>query len=111
MIKLNINEINTRSTEGKLIIAALGLLSSDKSPDEVLNNVCEMANQIFYEDEIKLRDDIKSLIIERLNKLYYSAEQSKNGDGGVPDIVSSKINEKVEDILNSLKEFGLFKVD
>lgn len=111
MIKLNINDINTKSPEGKLIMAALGLLSSDKSPDEVLNNVCEMANQIYYEDEIKLRDDIKSLIIERLNKLYYSAEQSKLGDVGVPDVVANKINEKVEDILDSLKEFGLFRVD
>jgi len=108
MIKLNLNDINTKTVEGKLVVAALGILAtSDKSPDEILNSVCEMANQIYYEDEIKLRDDIKSLITERLNQLYYS----EPSQGVIPNNISAKINEKVEDILISLKELGLFKVD
>ena len=113
MIKLNLNDINTKSVEGKLVVAALGILAtSDKTPDEILNSVCEMANQIYYEDEIKLRDDIKKLIVERLTQLYYSSDQTKVGsESGVPDTVSNKINDKIEEIFLSLKEFGLFKVD
>lgn len=108
MIKLNLNDINTKTVEGKLVVAALGILAtSDKSPDEILNSVCEMANQIYYENEIKLRDDVKSLITERLNQLYYS----EPNQGVMPNNISNKINEKVEDILISLKELGLFKVD
>ncbi len=110
MINIDFNKINTSSVEGKLIVAAIGILtSSDKTPDDILKDICEMANKIYYEDEIALRDDINNLITDRINSLYYKADQTKAGQPtGMPESVSIKIKENIDALFLSLKEAGLF---
>jgi hypothetical protein len=110
MINIDFNKINTSSVEGKLIVAAIGMLSdTSKTPDDALKDICEMANKIYYEDEINLRDDLRNLITERINSLYYKPEQTKAGSAsGVPDVVATKINDSIDSLFLSLKEAGLF---
>lgn len=110
MINIDFNKINTNTVEGKLVVAAIGILtSSDKAPDDILKDICEMANKIYYEDEIALRDDVRSLITERINSLYYKPEQTKAGStSGMPESISTKIKENIDALFISLKEAGLF---
>ena len=79
MIKLDtIREIDSSSKEGKMLIAALSILTSiDKKqiddqefggmthPDDALQKVIKISNQIYYEEEYKLH--LKSL--KRDNKI------------------------------------------
>ncbi len=113
MIDAKFNKVNTSTAEGKLLVAAIGMLTTasfnDKTPDEVLKHICEMANRIYYEDEIKLRDDIESLIISRINSIYYTAENTKSGNKAeMPESTSTKIKENIDILFKTLKETGLF---
>lgn len=49
---------STESEEGKMLLAALAMMTgnpewSSKTPDTVTNEVINLANQIFYEEEWK----------------------------------------------------------
>ena len=67
MLKLKFNEFDLTSPEGMLLLASVAILTSDmdtkkygsnKTPDEVFEHIQDLANRIFYEEELKIMEKI-----------------------------------------------------
>lgn len=67
IIKENFSQIDTNTDEGKMLLAAIGILTSINqedikkkrfggmiSPNEAYTKVVDLANRIFYENEYKI---------------------------------------------------------
>ncbi len=85
MIEMGIKDINDDSKEGKMLLAALSILTSITPdqinenefggmthPDDVIKRVANIANYVYYEEEYKRQEVIEKDIIKRdlvINKL------------------------------------------
>ncbi len=81
MIEKTFNNFNTNSDEGKMLLAALSILTSiscddikkgmyggSVSPDNALTKIQDLANKIYYEKEWKI-EEIKRQRQEKITKI------------------------------------------
>lgn len=82
MIKLQkINEINTQSEEGKILMMAIAILTSvdedeikDRKwggmthPDDAIKRVVELTNKVYYEEEWKL-EQVRIIRDNKINSI------------------------------------------
>ncbi len=113
----DLNDIDTNIQEGKLLMAAMAIITTelhtDKTPYEVLEKVRVLANNMYASDEDKLKKSLRDLVISSFINKYYNKETGKQleNHSDIPDIVSNEIDGKIEELLNSLKRFGIFNAN
>jgi len=132
MIKIkSLNDINQGKKEGKLLMAALAKLTTElytnQTPYEVLDEISDLANAMYFMDEHDLRIKIREDMLNGIEKIYYKNNSIKANikttrrkklnkvlgnvqeeENNIPKTVIDKVNEKVDELFESLKEFGLF---
>lgn len=117
MIDINFNDINNKSVEGKLLIASMAIITTelygDKTPYFSFDKIKKLSNMIFFQEEVTFVDGLKKYITDNLHKNYYNDNiLVMDGDStDIPKVILDKIDDKVIDLINSLKEFGLFSGD
>lgn len=67
MLNLKFNQFDVTSSEGMLLLSSIAVLTgnidtqkygSNKTPDEVFEHIQDLANRIFYEEELKMLEKI-----------------------------------------------------
>lgn len=68
----SIREIDDTSNEGKLLLASLAILTTEKyihdHPDVVLMKICELSNKMYCSKEELRNEELKDKLNELINK-------------------------------------------